>query len=146
MRARPFASALLLALLPALASGAPPAEDPPARDRPAAPPETARDGEIVPAKSTIETFLDDVDLLIGDEERQAYLALLRPYQKQAFIRRFWEVRDPYPQTARNELEERWTERLALARERYGGLADARSRMLLWNGEPGRPGGDRYFLK
>ena len=30
-------------------------------------------------------------------------------QRDAFIRRFWGVRDPFPQTARNEFQERWEE-------------------------------------
>ena len=44
-------------------------------------------------------------------EREAFLALAQDYQRDAFIRRFWQVRDPFPQTARNELEERWEERV-----------------------------------
>ena len=82
-------------------------------------------------------FLDDVALLITDAERAAFVALPRPYQQRAFIRRFWEVRDPYPQTVRNELAERWRERLTLARERYRDPTDDRARMLLWNGDPER---------
>ncbi|MGE0641906.1 MAG: GWxTD domain-containing protein, partial [Thermoanaerobaculia bacterium] len=82
-------------------------------------------------------FLDDVSLLITDEEREAFAALQQNYQQRAFIRRFWEVRDPYPQTARNELAERWYERLTLARQRYRDLADDRAQILLWNGDPER---------
>jgi Ca-activated chloride channel family protein len=46
-------------------------------------------------------------MLLGDEEREAFVSLRRDYQREAFIERFWEARDPYPATARNELYERW---------------------------------------
>ncbi|HSS50784.1 MAG TPA: VWA domain-containing protein, partial [Thermoanaerobaculia bacterium] len=46
-----------------------------------------------------------------------------------------EVRDPFQQTPQNELKDRWEQRVALARERFGGVADDRARMLLFNGEP-----------
>jgi Ca-activated chloride channel family protein len=90
-----------------------------------------------PAATAPDGFLDDVAPLLSAAERDAYLALGRSYQRLAFQRRFWEVRDPFPQTPRNELEERWSERLRLARERYPQAADDRFRMTLFNGEPSR---------
>lgn len=83
------------------------------------------------------SFLADVEPLISASERAAYLALTRPYQRRAFERRFWELRDPYPETARNELEERYVERLRLARERYPAANDDRYRLTLLVGEPQR---------
>lgn len=88
--------------------------------------------ELSPAH---QTWLEDVALLMAPQEREAFLALSRDYQRAAFIRRFWEVRDPFKQTAVNELELRWTERVRLARERFGNLTEDRARMLLLNGEP-----------
>ena len=82
-----------------------------------------------------DPFLAEAAPLLGGEERAIYLALERPYQRAAFARRFWELRDPYPETPVNELLERWRERLPLARERFGSLADARARVLLLAGEP-----------
>ncbi len=90
-----------------------------------------------PADTAADSFLSDVAPLLSPAERDAYLALTRPYQRQAFERRFWEVRDPFPQTPRNELEERWTDRLRLARERFPTAGDERFRMTLFNGEPAR---------
>ena len=81
-----------------------------------------------------DAWLDDVALLIGSGERDAYLSLASDAERQDFIRRFWKVRDPYPQSERNELEEGWTRRLAEARQRWG-LDDDRSRALLLRGEP-----------
>jgi VWFA-related protein len=81
-------------------------------------------------------WLELVAPLLSDAERQAFLALDKEYQRDAFIRRFWQVRDPHPETAGNEFEESWEERAELARQRYGDLqGDDRSRMLLFNGEP-----------
>ncbi|HEY7215441.1 MAG TPA: VWA domain-containing protein [Thermoanaerobaculia bacterium] len=81
------------------------------------------------------SWLDEVALLMNAKEREVFLALGKDYQRDAFIRRFWEVRDPFPQTARNEFQERWDERARVARERFGNLTDERSRMMLLNGEP-----------
>src|SRR5262249_51364363 len=51
------------------------------------------------------------------------------------IRKFWQVRDPFPQTAVNEFQERWEARARTAREKFGNLTEDRARMMLWNGEP-----------
>jgi Ca-activated chloride channel family protein len=81
-----------------------------------------------------DAWLNDVALLIGNGEREAYLQLPGEAERQEFVRRFWEVRDPFPKTARNELQEAWTARLAEARQRWQ-LDDDRSRSLLLRGEP-----------
>lgn len=80
-------------------------------------------------------FLEIVAPLLSERERQVFLQLKQDYQRDEFVRRFWQVRDPFPQTARNELEESWQERLRLARDRYRNLDDDRARLLLFNGEP-----------
>ena len=80
-------------------------------------------------------WLADVEILITPEERAAFLALDKDYQRDSFIERFWAVRDPYPDTARNEFRDSWEERLQMARQEYGGLKDDRARMLLLNGNP-----------
>lgn len=81
------------------------------------------------------TWLEDVALLMSPKEKAVFLALKKDYQRDTFMRRFWEVRDPFPQTPQNELKDRWEQRVALARERFGGVTDDRARMLLFNGEP-----------
>lgn len=81
-----------------------------------------------------DSWLDDVAPLIASGEREAFLRLADDAERQEFVRRFWQVRDPYPQTERNELQEGWTKRLARSRERWG-LDDDRSRALLLRGEP-----------
>src|SRR3990167_3293704 len=57
-------------------------------------------------------WLEEVGPLLSPQEREVFTGLTRDYQRQAFIRRFWEVRDPYPNTPRNEFRERYEERLA----------------------------------
>lgn len=80
-------------------------------------------------------WLTEVDPIITDEERDAFLALDKDYQRDAFIRRFWEVRDPYPDTSRNELKESWDSRVAGAYQTFGALDDERARYFLLNGPP-----------
>lgn len=79
-------------------------------------------------------WLEEVSPLIGNGEREAYLRLASEEERQDFIRRFWEVRDPFPQTERNELKEGWSARLAEARQRWS-VDDDRSRALLLRGRP-----------
>jgi len=80
-------------------------------------------------------WLNEVDPLITTKERIEFLKLEKDYQRHAFIRYFWRSRDPYPQTARNELKDRWEARLDLARVRFGSLRDDRARVFLLHGPP-----------
>ena len=82
-------------------------------------------------------WLAEVSVIMTAEERDLFFQLTRDYQRAAFIRKFWQVRDPVPKTGRNEMRERWEERAAYARSNYGGLTDARSQVLLIHGEPSR---------
>ncbi|HEY0782297.1 MAG TPA: VWA domain-containing protein, partial [Thermoanaerobaculia bacterium] len=78
-----------------------------------------------------------VDPLITDDEKSAFLMLVKDYQRDAFIKRFWEVRNPHAYGAggRNTFRDNWEARLDEARERFGSIEDVRSRMLLLNGPP-----------
>ncbi|MEM9408088.1 MAG: VWA domain-containing protein [Acidobacteriota bacterium] len=82
-------------------------------------------------------WLEEVEPIITEAERRVFGQLTKDYQRDAFIRRFWKERDPYPQTGRNELRERFVERIAYARANYSTLEDARARILLVHGEPDR---------
>src|SRR5262249_7989530 len=82
-----------------------------------------------------QSWLDDVDPLITPPEREGYLSLKTPADREAFVQRFWQVRDPYPETPRNEARERWEERLKGAKERWRDPQDDRRRVFLLNGEP-----------
>lgn len=82
-----------------------------------------------------QAWLLDVLYIISTEERAAFGALEKDYQRDAFIETFWKTRDPYPGTARNEFRDRYTGLLAEAKGRYGTLADDRAKVLLLNGPP-----------
>ena len=80
-------------------------------------------------------WLQEVDLLISDEEVAAFLEIDKDYQRDAFIERFWKVRDPFPSSGRNEFRDRWYDRLEEARAMFGSLDDERARYILLNGPP-----------
>lgn len=80
-------------------------------------------------------WLEKVDPLITARERLFFLRLDEDYQREAFIRGFWRVRDPYPQTARNELKEKWPVRTAQALAQWESLDDDRSRVFMVHGPP-----------
>jgi Ca-activated chloride channel family protein len=80
-------------------------------------------------------WLAEVELILRKEEREAFLAIREDYQRDGFIQKFWESRDPYPETPRNEFKETWYARLDEARKEYGGITEDRARMLLLHGPP-----------
>lgn len=80
-------------------------------------------------------WLEEVDGLITQEEKALFLALEKDYQRDSFIKQFWEVRDTYKATARNEFKDRWDSNVALARSMFPDLRDERARMLMLNGPP-----------
>lgn len=83
-----------------------------------------------------QEWLAEVQLLITDDERAAFLALDKDYQRDAFIERFWESRDKYKATARNEFRDRWEARIQQARAQWGGnLNDERVKIFILNGPP-----------
>jgi VWFA-related protein len=73
--------------------------------------------------------------LLTPEEKAAFLGLAKDYQRDAFIKRFWEARDPYPRTARNEFKDAWAVKVQAARDRFEDLYEIRPRLLLLNGVP-----------
>jgi Ca-activated chloride channel homolog len=82
-------------------------------------------------------FLEEAAPLLTEEEANAFRELGRGHQRDEFIRRFWRVRDPFPETPRNELEDTWRERVKLAREAFESLDGDRPRAFLLLGPPAR---------
>ncbi len=80
-------------------------------------------------------FLEEVEVLISQEEEAAFLRIEQDYQRDAFIERFWRIRDPYSDSAQNEFRRQWNERLRAARAVFGGLQEDRARYYLLNGPP-----------
>ncbi|HVR11209.1 MAG TPA: VWA domain-containing protein [Thermoanaerobaculia bacterium] len=112
----------------------------PAPDALAATAEPGKTGAPPPVPADLDpkyrTWLEEVAPLMSERERGVFLSLTRDYQRDDFIQRFWDVRDPFPQTPRNELRDAWEERLKAARERFGNVVEDRARVLLIHGEPG----------
>ncbi len=82
-------------------------------------------------------FLDTVDAILTDTERRVFGELRHGYQRDSFIKRFWSVRDPYPETPHNEFRERFDQARETAEERFGGARGARFEALLLHGKPQR---------
>ncbi|MDP9121747.1 MAG: VWA domain-containing protein [Acidobacteriota bacterium] len=80
-------------------------------------------------------WLQEVEVLITTQERRSFLALAEDYQRDAFIQRFWEVRNRYSDASHNEFRDRYYARLEEARARFHSLEDDRARILLKNGPP-----------
>jgi GWxTD domain-containing protein len=80
-------------------------------------------------------WLEEVALLITKEERATFLAIEKDYQRDAFIERFWKIRDTYPETGRNEFKDRWDSRMREVRSLIGDPSDDRAVVLLLNGFP-----------
>ncbi len=134
---RPALVALLtLLLLPLAVAAQPPAETEDTGPETASP-EVLGNSEGLQSglPPRFQRWLDEVDPLILTPERQVFLYLKTDYQRDEFIRRFWQVRDPYLQTARNELKERWDRRVSEAKAAFGTLQDDRARIYLVHGRP-----------
>lgn len=99
------------------------------------PPTAEQRAAIAHLAEKYQTFLAEVDVLLSDEERTAFLALTQDYERDAFIERFWAVREPRRRRGGAGFRDGWMANVALAREMFHDLADARSRILLLNGPP-----------
>jgi VWFA-related protein len=78
-------------------------------------------------------WLEMVETLITKDERKAFLELELDYQRDAFIERFWDVRDRGGTPG--EFRHRFEARVEEARQRFGKISDERARVYLLNGPP-----------
>ncbi|HEX4966841.1 MAG TPA: VWA domain-containing protein [Thermoanaerobaculia bacterium] len=81
------------------------------------------------------TWWQEVDVLLTDEERKTFLVLEKDYQRDSFIEKFWQARDPVRRSSLNGFKERWEASVRQARELFGDITDGRSRVMLLNGPP-----------
>ena len=126
-RSRRWRALLALSLLLVVATAAPVHADRKAKRE--------EQAKIAALPAKYQQFLAEVEILMSPEERTSFLALTEDYQRDAFIATFWRSRDPYPDTSRNELQEKWQLRLEQAAQLFGGYGDERARILLFNGAP-----------
>jgi Ca-activated chloride channel family protein len=118
-----------------LAASPPPPQPPPAPAPPAAMSADQQRQAIRQLPDPYRKWLEEVEPLVTAGERAAFLRLTKDYQRDAFIQRFWEVRNRQHDARHNDFRDRYAARLALARSEYGDLHDDRARVLLKNGEP-----------
>lgn len=81
----------------------------------------------------------DVVYIISPEEREVFLSLQAPEEKEQFIEQFWFRRDPDPSSAANEYKEEHYRRIAYANDRFTsgipGWRTDRGRIYIIHGEP-----------
>jgi GWxTD domain-containing protein len=84
-------------------------------------------------------WIKDVDVILTEEDRQAWNKLKTNDEREQFIQLFWRQRDPDPDTEENEYKEQFYERVAYANEHFssgkaGRLSD-RGRIYIKFGKP-----------
>jgi Ca-activated chloride channel family protein len=87
----------------------------------------------LPAK--YKEFLELVDLIITDQEREVFLQITDNYQKDRFIESFWRRRSVDSSGIRTDYQAVHTHRVQIAKEQFKHLNSERSKMLIINGPP-----------
>ncbi|HET7103786.1 MAG TPA: GWxTD domain-containing protein [Terracidiphilus sp.] len=65
---------------------------------------------------------EEVNYIIGSNEKKAFLSLKTDSQRDTFIDNFWAIRNPDPNSQVNSYKEEHYRRLAYANEHFGGIA------------------------
>lgn len=94
------------------------------------------------SKTNYKKWLDEeVIWVISEKEREAFRSLKSDVEREEFIRRFWERRDPTPSTPRNEYKEehyrRYEYTLKNLQEDLPGWKTDRGRIYILHGPPDR---------
>jgi len=80
-------------------------------------------------------FLELVDLIITDEEREVFVQIADNYQKDRFIESFWRRRSIDSQGIRTDYQAVHTHRVEMAKEQFKHLNSDRAKVLIINGPP-----------
>ena len=98
----------------------------------------SQDESNVPAKYR-QWMVDEVQWIITPEERGAFIRLTDDDQREAFIKGFWERRNPTPGSAENEFKKEYYRRIAFADSHYKGTIRGsktdRGRIYIMYGPP-----------
>lgn len=81
------------------------------------------------------SFLNLVEIIITDDEREVFLQIKENYQKDKFIESFWKRRSIDSQGLRTDYRVVYTRRVEQALEQFHDLHNDRARMLVVNGAP-----------
>ena len=102
-------------------------------------------------KKAYVDWINDVDLILTQSERDAWTRLDTDDEREKFIEDFWHSRDPDPDTEENEFKEQFFERIAYANEHFSsgkpGRMTDRGRIYIKFGKPdeieSHPAGGMY---
>jgi GWxTD domain-containing protein len=102
-------------------------------------------------KKAYVEWINDVDLILTQSEREAWSKLATDDEREKFIEDFWHSRDPDPDTVENEFKEQFYERIAYANEHFSsgkpGRMTDRGRIYIKFGKPdeveSHPAGGSY---
>src|SRR5437763_1449979 len=72
-----------------------------------------------PLSDAHKKFLEDVNWIISDYERNAFVSLKSEADRERFIKAFWDSRDPTPGTPKNEFKEEHYKRLEYVNKFFG---------------------------
>lgn len=102
-------------------------------------------------KKAYINWVNDVDLILTQPERDAWKKLATDEEREQFIETVWRVRDPDPDTEENEFKQQFYERVAYANEHFSsgkpGRLTNRGRIYIKFGKPddieSHPAGGQY---
>ncbi|MGH9399063.1 MAG: GWxTD domain-containing protein, partial [Thermoanaerobaculia bacterium] len=80
-------------------------------------------------------FLELVDLIIAEDERQVFLQISENYQKDSFIDAFWKRRSIDSSGLRTDYRAIHTHRVEMAKEQFRNLYSDRSKIFIISGPP-----------
>jgi Ca-activated chloride channel family protein len=80
-------------------------------------------------------WLELVELIVTDTEREVFLQIADDYQKDRFIESFWRRRSLDSQGIRNDYQAVHTHRVEMAKSQFKNLNNDRSKILIINGPP-----------
>ena len=80
-------------------------------------------------------FVELVDMIITDEERQVFLQIGDNFQKDRFIEAFWKRRSIDSRGLRTDFQRVYVQRIETAREQFRNLNNDRAKVFVLNGPP-----------
>ena len=127
---------------PGSAPGAAPAGAQQASAKPSTPAPTRRKlspKEVKDLTAQLEAkykqWIQLVDMIITDDERQVFLQIGDNYQKDKFIEAFWKRRSIDSQGLRTDFQRVYTQRIEVAQEQFKNLHNDRAKVFVINGPP-----------
>ncbi len=80
-------------------------------------------------------FLELVDLIVTDQEREVFLEIADNYQKDQFIEAFWKRRSLNNQGLRTDYRAMYIQRWQVAHEQFQNMHSERAKIFMINGPP-----------